>query len=327
MKFDLAVTPPFNFESVVYSHGWYQLAPWEWNAETHELTRPELLASGRVALLTLSPSFNGVQIESSGRLKQAETREIAFKVAWMFSLDLDLAEFYELADNEPRLAHVRPNAHGRFLRSPTFWEDVVKVMMTTNIQWSGTKRLVHVLVAKFGQSVGNAPPTVGNARRSVPSRRLNETAFVQYKGRRSVAVPGRAFPTPHAIARTRESTLRKLGLGYRAPYLLQLARGVVKNQYDLESLRDPAIPTEQLRRALLALPGIGPYAAATLLTILGRYDFIGVDTEAISAVSKGFYGGKPVTAREIEIAFARWGKFKSLAYWFWDWAQPTDPPK
>lgn len=307
MNLDLAVSPPFNFESVVYSHGWYQLAPWEWNPETRDLTRPEQLESGRVVLLTLSPTSSGIRIESSGRFRQAEAREISSKVAWMFSLDLDLAEFYDLADREPRLAHVRPNAHGRFLRSPTFWEDVVKVMMTTNIQWSGTKRLVSTLVNQFGEPVGNSVRSlsgniVGNARRS-------------------------AFPSPVAIARSRESNLRKRGLGYRAPYLLQLARGVVKNLYNLESLRDPAIPTEQLRRALLALPGIGPYATATLLTILGRYDFIGVDTEAISAVSKGFYGGKPVSAKEIEMAFARWGKFKSLAYWFWDWAQPTVPSK
>lgn len=81
-----------------------------------------------------------------------------------------------------------------------------------------------------------------------------------------------------------------------------------------------------MRRDLLALPGIGPYAAATLLGILGRYDFIGVDTEAISAVSKAFYDGQPIGAKEIEAVFARWGKFKSLAYWFWDWNGQQQSP-
>jgi 3-methyladenine DNA glycosylase/8-oxoguanine DNA glycosylase len=136
----------------------------------------------------------------------------------------------------------------------------------------------------------------------------------------------RAFPLPEVIARSRETTLRKLGLGYRSPYLLQLARGVVAGKFDLESLRDPSRPTEEVRRDLLALPGIGPYAAATLLGILGRYDFIGVDTEAMSLVSKGFYGGQPIGTKEIEAVFARWGKFKSLAYWFWDWAGQQQSP-
>ncbi len=39
-----------------------------------------------------------------------------------------------------------------------------------------------------------------------------------------------------------------------------------------------------VRRDLLALPGIGPYAAAALLGLLGRCDYIGVDTEATSGL-------------------------------------------
>jgi 3-methyladenine DNA glycosylase/8-oxoguanine DNA glycosylase len=208
----------------------------------------------------------------------------------MFSLDLDLGEFFAAVTHEPRLAHVPREAHGRFLRSATLWEDVVKVMLTTNIQWSGTKRLARVLVDAFGE-----PYPKGNG--EVPN----------------------AFPGPEVIARTREARLRKLGLGYRSSYLLSLARGVVSGKYELAALQDPAQPTDQVRRALLALPGIGPYSAATLLMILGRYEYLGVDTEALRAVSRGFHDGKPIGEKEVQAAFAQWGKFKALAYWFWNW--------
>jgi 3-methyladenine DNA glycosylase/8-oxoguanine DNA glycosylase len=80
------------------------------------------------------------------------------------------------------------------------------------------------------------------------------------------------------------------------------------------------MPTTELRRRLIALPGIGPYAAATLLGILGRHDFIPVDTEAMSVVSTHFYEGASVTAKEINAVFERFGQFKGLAYWFWDYA-------
>ena len=290
MNLEIPAKHPFKFHSVISSHGWSALAPFVWNAETGVLQRTELLTTGRVVLLTMRESRNGIAVTVRGRVNQREQQELIAKIKWMFSLDLDLREFYAAVANEPRLAHVPREAHGRFLRSSTIWEDVVKVMMTTNIQWSGTKRLVRVLIETFGAPYPNGGDSMPNA-----------------------------FPSPEPIARTRESRLRKLGLGYRSPYLLQLARGVVSGKYDLDALQDPTRPTDEVRKALLALPGIGPYAAATLLMLLGRYEFLGVDTEALSAVSRGFFGGKPIGEREVQAAFAHWGKFKAIAYWFWDW--------
>ncbi len=286
----VAAKPPFNFESVVRSHGWSALAPYVWNADTGELQRTEQLASGRVVVYVLRQADAGIAVTVRGRLNQREKRELADKIALIFSLDVDLSEFYAAVQHEPRLVHAEHHTKGRFLRSATVWEDVVKVMMTTNIQWSGTKRLTRILVDTFGAPYGEGDIEIPNA-----------------------------FPMAEAIARTRESRLRKLGLGYRSPYLLQLARGVVAGKYDLESLKDATRPTEALRKDLIALPGIGPYAAATMLMILGRYEFLGVDTEALSAVSKGFYEGKPIGEKEVQAAFAQWGKFKAIAYWFWDW--------
>ncbi len=295
MQLKQPARPPFNFRSVVKSHGWYQLEPFGWDDASGTLTRIERLSSGRVVRTALSGAGRGVAIRVWGRLSVPERQELAGKVTWMLMLDADFGEFYRLADAEPRLAHCRKHAHGRLLRSSTLWEDVVKVMLTTNIQWSGTRRLVAALVYRFGEPLGDSDTP-------------------------------RAFPGPEPIARSRESTLRRLGLGYRAPYLLQLARGVTSGKFDLEQLKDGARPMEDVRRMLLALPGIGPYAAATLLGILERYDYIGVDTEAMSAVSKAFYGGQPVGPKEIDAVFARWGRFKSLAYWFWDWNGQQQAP-
>ena len=43
-----------------------------------------------------------------------------------------------------------PAGIGRLLRSPTVFEDLVKVICTTNVQWGGTKRMVRELVDAFG---------------------------------------------------------------------------------------------------------------------------------------------------------------------------------
>jgi 3-methyladenine DNA glycosylase/8-oxoguanine DNA glycosylase len=295
MIFSLSARPPFSFHSVIHSHGWYQLAPNVWDDGRQTLTRVERLANGRIVLLSLKGDEQEVCVEARGRFGKREQSEIAVKIRWMFMLDADFGEFYALADTESRLRHARPSAMGRWLRSSTLFEDVTKVLMTTNIQWGGTRRLVSALVGRYGEPL---------------------------EGDEAL----RAFPTAEAIARSRETTLRALGLGYRAPYVLQLARDVDSGKFDLSALTDEERPTQDVRTDLLALPGIGPYAAATMLGLLRRYDFIGVDTEALSNVSKGFYGGEPISAKEVEAVFGHWGRYKSLAYWFWDWEGQQQTP-
>src|ERR1700694_3835607 len=145
MKLTLTARPPFIFQSVIQSHGWYQLAPNVWDAERQVLTRVESLANGRVVPLSLSCIGHQIIAEAPGRFGKREQSEIAGKLAWMFMLDADFDEFYALADGETKLQHVRPRAMGRWLRSSTLFEDVVKVMLTTNIQWGGTKRLAAAL--------------------------------------------------------------------------------------------------------------------------------------------------------------------------------------
>ena len=130
-----------------------------------------------------------------------------------------------------------------------------------------------------------------------------------------------AFPTPDQLAATNEETLRSSArLGYRAPYVLELARSVASGVLALESLKTADIPTTQLRQQLLAIKGVGEYAMANLLILLGRYDFVPVDSWAIKMVSHEWYGGEPVGRAEVEAAFERWGEWKGLVYWFWDWS-------
>jgi DNA-3-methyladenine glycosylase II len=69
---------------------------------------------------------------------------------------------------------------------------------------------------------------------------------------------------------------------------------------------------------------VGRYAAAHLLMFLGRYDTIPVDSWALKLVSHEWYQGEPVSADEVNRAFQKWGKWKGLAFWFWDW-ESLDP--
>lgn len=86
----------------------------------------------------------------------------------------------------------------------------------------------------------------------------------------------RAFPGPERLARARESDLRALGLGFRAPYLLGTARRLAEGTWDWAGLA--VAPIDEARARLVALPGVGPKIAdCVLLFGVGRLDTYPVD--------------------------------------------------
>jgi 3-methyladenine DNA glycosylase/8-oxoguanine DNA glycosylase len=290
MRWKLPAMQPFSLAAVVRSHGWGALDPFAREPEDEALSYVREMDSGRVVALHMAAAAEGARIEVDAPLTGEEQASLSQDVRWMLGLDQDLAAFYALARKEPKLAQVEEAAQGRLLRSPTLFEDTVKTILTTNTAWSGTKRMVKALVSQFGA------PLPGD-----PARR--------------------AFPSPQRLAATDEATLREeTRLGYRAPHVLALARAVNSGDLDLEAHKTSDLPTPQLRKTLLAIKGVGPYAAANLLMLLGRYDFVPVDSWALKVVSHEWYDGEPIGPAEVEASMEHWGPWKGLAYWFWDWA-------
>lgn len=59
--------------------------------------------------------------------------------------------------------------------------------------------------------------------------------------------------------------------------LLQVVRGDI----DLDSLEDASLDDDELLKKLITLPGIGPFSAANMLQLLGRYKRIACDSETV----------------------------------------------
>lgn len=290
MNLTLPARPPFSLPSVVRSHGWVQMAPYTADETSGGFDYIDHLPTGKVVRYRVRPDPGGVSVVLDGVLTPAEQDEVKARLAWMLGLDQDFSEFYALAEQEPKLQGAAARAQGRILRSPTLFEDVVKTILTTNTLWAATLRMDRNLVTQFGA------PLLGD--------------LTQY-----------AFPTPDRLAGTDEATLRtQTRLGYRAPYVLELAQKVADGSLELEVLKDSGLGTVELRKRLLAIKGIGDYAAANLLMLLGHYDYLPVDSWALKVVSYEWHAGQPVGRKEVEAAFEKWGAFKGLAYWLWDWS-------
>lgn len=176
----------------------------------------------------------------------------------------------------------KKSGRGRIFRSPSFFEDLVKTVTSCNVVWASTVTM---------------------------NRRLCE-----------VIAP--AFPSPGQLARRRAATLRsRCGVGYRDTRLIALAKMVLRGELDPDWFEDPTTSDDDAYTALLALPGIGPYAAGNMMQLLGRYGFLAIDSESIKhgKTVLGFSGSDRTIEKQVRAHFERFGEHRFRSCWFEMW--------
>jgi 3-methyladenine DNA glycosylase/8-oxoguanine DNA glycosylase len=273
---------PVDFRRLLASHGVATLAPNRIDEERWVLETTLALdgAAHTVRVVEFEPGIARVEARTPLRSTKAKQRLLAL-VRHVFRLDEDLSPFYVRAAKDRGLAWVTTGA-GRMLRSPTVFEDVVKTICTTNTAWSATIRMTDAIVGELGP----------------------------------VAADGRhAFPDPAAMAGAPPAFYTETArTGYRGAYLQRLATNVAEGSLDLEVLGDPSIPDLEVEQRLLALPGVGPYAAAhVMLTSLGRYGRLILDSWTRPTYAK--LTGRKAADDAIQRRFRRYGEHAGLAFW------------
>jgi N-glycosylase/DNA lyase len=233
---------PIDLGLTVASHGWAQLAPWQWEPQLGRLARTERVGGtvGTVAASQRDPFSLSVACEG---FVLADMPELLRRVRRWVSAEWDPA---------PAITALRPalaaeaalieRGGGRILRASSFYEDFVKTVLTINTSWSSTCRMAAALVAEPG---------------------------------------GGAFPTPDAVLDYGEARLReRTRLGFRAATVISAtsrmlddgAIDLAGNGEDLRLGHD----------YLTSLKGIGPYAAAHCRLLLHDFSRIPVDTVAVA---------------------------------------------
>ena len=289
---------PVDLWRTLISHGFAGLAPTSLDEAGRTLALTIRVPRGRPRRVRISEGGKGhAQVDVLGpRSGPRVLRAARDAAAHVLRLDQDLSTFYAQAKDDPDLSWATSGA-GRMLRSPTVFEDVVKTICTTNCAWSATVRMVNALVTHLGDPAIGGDGPLSNA-----------------------------FPTPAAMAAAKESFYRDVvRAGYRGAYLIALARAVEDGSIDLESWAGAppdVLPDVELEAALLAIPGVGPYAAAHIMMTLGRHSRLILDSWSRPKYAR--LGGRrsQVTDRQIERRFRRYGEFAGLAFWLYvtqDW--------
>jgi 3-methyladenine DNA glycosylase/8-oxoguanine DNA glycosylase len=282
----------------IMSHGVADLPPNRIDEESRTLETTVAVPRGRPQTVIVREERGGKAALTAPAGKRSEA--VLDGVRHMLRIDEDLSEFYSLAAEDPDLAWVTEGA-GRLMRSQTVYEDVVKTICTTNTAWSGTVRMVSAIVEHLGE------PALGAQ---------SEGPF------------GHAFPSPSDMADAPESFYRDIArTGYRGAYLRSLAESVALGEIDLEELAtaDPDdLPDDEVAARLLALPGVGPYAAAHIMMLIGRYSRLVLDSWTRPTYAS--LNGRKAKDAAIERRFRRYGRYSGLAFWLFltrDWV--TEP--
>jgi 3-methyladenine DNA glycosylase/8-oxoguanine DNA glycosylase len=137
---ELLISTPrnFSFKRTAISHGWYGLLPFELDREHWTLSRALDLKDDKPVTVAITARKGQLRINTSRRLTQKASRQVLADVRHMLRLDDDMAGFYGLMSREDEFAWVAAQGAGRMLRSPTVFEDLVKMICTTNCSWALT---------------------------------------------------------------------------------------------------------------------------------------------------------------------------------------------
>lgn len=300
MKITISTPSNFNFRRTVMSHGWYALPPFEFDNEKWTLARVIDLGSAKPVTVTISEAKRGMLVNSSRQVGKRAAEKIVRDVRHMFRLDDDMRLFYEVVSQQPEFIWIAKQGAGRLLRSPTVFEDLVKMICTTNCSWALTEKMVISLVNELG-------------------RESND-------GRKS-------FPTPEVMAQQSEKFYRdKIRSGYRAPYLKELAQRVASGELKVEtwlhashhgsspavregSLHSEHKSTDELIKELKQVKGVGNYAAENLLKLLGRYDGLALDSWTRAQFAKLRNQSRKASDKKIARFYSRFNSWRGLALW------------
>jgi 3-methyladenine DNA glycosylase/8-oxoguanine DNA glycosylase len=263
----------------LFSHGLPFLPPGHVDEEQH-IYDLHVRIGAAVRPIRYTAHDGNLEIELEGRASKADQREVERITRRVFRLDQNLAPFYAMIAEDAQLSWAI--GAGRLIASPTVFEDVIKTICTTNTTWAGTRRMIAALVER-GEG---------------------------------------AFPNAALLAKTPERWFADVArMGYRGPYVRAIARDVAAGKLDLEMMLPNTEAQEEaqettVEEALRELPGVGPYAAAHIMQLLGFHHQLVLDSATRPRYLE-ISGKKRASDKTIVRAFKRYGPYAGLAFWLY----------
>ncbi|KAM7473089.1 hypothetical protein LguiB_020332 [Lonicera macranthoides] len=217
-------------EEAVCNHGFFMMAPNEWNPLTKTLTRP-LRLDDSITSAIVSVSHDGtnpnslrVRIHPLHRhrpISSSDRQAVLDQVRRMLRIsskdENDVIEFQKV------YPEAKTRGFGRLFRSPTLFEDTIKSLL---IRACGIRRALEMaenlckLQSKLTDGIIRGPPTPNKFEMQNSDEKIGN------------------FPGPKELASLDEDALNKqCNLGYRAAHILNFAKKVPVDSETMRHLR------------------------------------------------------------------------------------------
>ena len=278
--FVIPTAPQFDFKRTALSHGWLMLPPFSWDSGRETLSYVFQSAAGAVLRLRMRAADGGFEVRSPDC--PAPASEIQRAVKTMLNVAWDLRPFYAAMTGHEGYAWLEAERRGRILIAPSLWEDLAKVLLTTNCSWTQTVNMCRQLV-----ELGAPHPDIADCH---------------------------AFPTAERIAALAyDDFAARVRAGYRSAYLYELARKVAAEEIDLAAWL--SLDGDAFYRAVKSLKGFGDYAAGTIARMYGHFNRVAIDTAAHAMFAERHNGGVKGSAEDIRARYEKYGRWRGLVLW------------
>lgn len=270
----------WTLDRVVRSHGWCGLPPNAYDPVRQHFHRTLVLPDAGPLTVRVDASRTVSWGRTAGTA--ADRAAIKSQLRRMLAVDDDVAALHAACATTPWLAWVPESGAGRLLRSPTVWEDLARMLATTNCSWALTRLMLTRMVNTLG-----ATGPAGE----------------------------RAFPTRAAVLEAGIDHFRDVvRAGYRAESFVALAATDEPIEGWLSLPDEPGPTDEQVLTGIRRLRGFGPYAAEGILGLLGRPRGFGIDSW-VRAKLPALLGSEHLTDTQIRDRYAGLGVWAGWGLW------------
>jgi hypothetical protein len=223
---------PIEFKTILISHGWFDLAPFNMANDRSSLSLAFIVPQGY--------GHFRVYVENNRCFVDiiSGTENLALSVAQRcFSLDIDVSGLYTAIVDNPQYDWITEKKFGRYLRSPTLFEDCFKIMATANTNWSNTKSIIQKTIDNFG-------PTVNGTK---------------------------VFPEPNQLHQVSEDDFKsETKCGYRAGWFIDLYHRALNNPDLYLGDAWEQMTAEDFKNELIQIKGLGETCASYLGRFYGK---------------------------------------------------------
>jgi len=200
-----------------------------------------------------------------------------------FDFERDYAAILaQICENDPVMTAAAAFAPGIRLLKQDPWETIISFIISQNNRIPQIKAVIRNISQRFGTQISDT-----------------YNAF--------------AFPTIDQLMAATETDLRDCKAGFRAAYIRDATHKAAAGELLLE--HENGLTTEELRRRLLSVHGIGEKVAHCILLFgYGRYDSFPVDTWVRKVMELNYFDGKPTKpATILDFALQRFGQHAGFA--------------